>query len=58
MVLANDGLLKLSRNVEAPDPPNNLVRHWGDFSEPPGKQGNLVALADGSLAASKAPHST
>ena len=52
---ADNDMPKLSRKVEASEPPVNLVRHWGEFSEPPGEQGNLVELAGGSLAAPK-PH--
>ncbi len=51
VVPADDDLPKRSRSVETPEPPVNLVRHWGEFSEPPGEQGNLVELAGGSLAA-------
>lgn len=53
MVLDTHGMSKISRNVEALDPQDNLVRHLGGFSEPPGKQGNLVTLTGGSLAAPK-----
>ena len=55
VVPADDDLSKRSRSVEIPEPPVSLVRHWGEFSEPPGEQGNLVELAGGSLAAPK-PH--
>ena len=52
VVPADDDMPKLSRNVELPDPPVNLVRHWNQFFDAPGnEQGNLVELAGGSLAA-------
>jgi len=51
VVQADDDMPKLSRNVEASEPPVNLVRHWNQFFDAPGEQGNLVELAGGSLAA-------